>query len=224
MGMRRFVSHELPLSLPPLDLQLHNLQRDGRIDTPLDDRGLVELRELIYIVKQTVEPGYDWQSSFNDVHHLEWPARAYQSLPHSQLNPQEFRNLAISKAYVPRVFHNWVHRITEPPPVPDVEVMYYRTEAQRAAFALFKTVRASRGLIRLKSLSEQELHSRLIQNFDEFSNDLELTRSIPAEFQLLDIADYTPRNIEDMFSIQSQLGKIATIPVATRIISLPAVA
>ncbi|MEP6710204.1 MAG: hypothetical protein ABJA64_00605, partial [Candidatus Saccharibacteria bacterium] len=101
---------------------------------------------------------------------------------------------------------------------------FYRTEAQRAAIALFKTVRASRGLLRRKGLGEQELHDRLIQNFDEFSNKLEIARAIPAEFQLLDISSYRPKGVEDMFHIQSQLGKIATIPVVTRTVSMPAAA
>lgn len=224
MDARLFVPHEQSYSLPPRELQRFTLGHDEKLQTPLDDYGLVDVSELIYQVKKTVDPSYTWDSPFNDVHHIQWPSRQYQYLPHSQVNPQEFRNLSISKIYTPRVFHNWVHRITEPPPPPPIEVMYYRTEAQRVAIALFRTVRAGKGLKRRKGLNETELESRLIQNFDEFSNRLEIARTIPAEFQLLDIHDYAPKSFEDMFKIQSQLGKLATIPVVTRSISLPAVA
>ena len=180
--------------------------------------------ELIRQDKQAVDPAYTWGSSFNDFHHLLWPSRAYLHLPESKIIPLEFRNLSIIKIYAPRVFHNWVHRITEPPLLPSKEVMYYRTEAQRVVVALFKSMRAGRGLTRRKGLQEFELESRLIQNFDEFSNRLEIARTIPSEFQLLDIINYNPKRFEDMFKIQSQLGKIAMVPVVTRSVSLPAVA
>lgn len=122
------------------------------------------------------------------------------------------------------MFHNWVHRVTEPPLLPEKEVMYYRTEAQRVVIALFKSMRAGKGLTRRKGLSEAELEFRLIQSFDEFSSRLEVARTIPREFQLLDIVDYDPKSFEDMFKIQSQLGKIAMVPVVTRSVSLPMVA
>src|SRR5215216_6283145 len=121
----RLDEHHKPpsLYLPPPDVWLHNPYKSDLIPTPVDERGLVDLRELIKVMKATVAPEYDWRSPFTDDHHLQWPNRWYESIPDSEYNPQRFRGLMISRADTPRVFHVWTHLITEPPPVPDDDIM-----------------------------------------------------------------------------------------------------
>lgn len=215
MSERLHVSHVQP-NLPPPEFRLHDPKLEGRIPTQLDERGLVDVLKLIDQVKQTVDPEFKWQSSFNDVHHLQWPSNQYASSPEAELNPREFRNLAISKIYVPRVFHNWVHQVTEPPPMPSDEVMRYRIEAQRVVLALFQSVRMGRQLTRNKQISDAKLEDRLVECFDEFSTNLERVRLLPREFHLVDVSDYEPNTIEDMFLIGRSLGKVAMVATVTR--------
>lgn len=196
--------------LPPPELWLHNPHTDDRIPTPLDERGLVNLTELIKQTKKTVDPGYDWASEFSDIHHLQWPNADYANEPDNPANPHEFRNLAISKLKVPRNFHNWIHKVTEPPPVPSAEVMYYRIEAQRVVIALAKVAGVCEMLTQKDEISEAKLKERLVQNFDEFNHMLETARSMPTEFQLVNLADYQPHTIEDILKISTLLGKAAS--------------
>ncbi len=103
--------------LPPRDVQLHDPRRDGLLETPLDERGLVDLDRLVDLARATVSPEFGWESRENDVHHLQWPRRHYDIAGAMvDVETQVFRNLVNRKAYVPRIFHNWVHYITAPPP------------------------------------------------------------------------------------------------------------
>lgn len=209
--------------MPPHELRLHNPKRDGLLPTPVDERGIVDVKKLITNVKATIEPEYRWKSLTNDVHHLQWPSNRYADAPDADLDPQEFRNLAVSKLIVPRVFHNWTHHITEPPPVPSDEMMHYRIEAQRVAIELFQTIRSSRFDSRDKSLTDEELEQRLIRHFETFSTKLELARlAIPSEFQLIDFTDYQPKDYHDMYKISSKIGRAALVPTIVRQLTRPA--
>ncbi len=196
--------------LPPPDLWLYNPYAEGRIPTPVDDRGLVDMTELIKQTKKTVDPSYSWESGYTDIHHLQWPNAEYAYEPYSPANPHTFRNLAISKLRTPRIFHNWIHTITLPPPMPTAEVMRYRIEAQRVVLALARVVNFCETLSLKDEISEAKLKGRLIENFDEFNEVLEDARSVPREFQLINLANYRPNRIEDMFKITSLIGKAAT--------------
>ena len=109
-----------------------------RLATPVDERGLIEISKLVEAVKTTIDQKYKWQGP-NDVHHFYWPEHNY---PHDDARSrntsrQVFHNLPIHKGLVPRVFHNWLHSVTEPPEMPDREVMTYRVEAWDVAKYLF---------------------------------------------------------------------------------------
>jgi hypothetical protein len=214
--------YKLPSAfLPPQELWRYNPYREEPIPTPLDERGLVDVAKLIHQVKATIEPHYDWHSSFSDIHHLEWPDRWYENLSDGKVNPHQFRNLAISKIYIPRIFHNWVHRITEPPPPPDEEVMRYRIEAQHVAMVLFRTVKHSKTLARKRNLSDEQLEDLLTERFENFSTTFELAKQTPKPFQLLDFEEYELRDIYDMVHIGTELGKFAVAATMTRTIAQP---
>lgn len=66
--------------LPPRDVWLHDPKKDGLLETPLNNRGLVDLDALVAGVKSTVDPSYDWTSTFNDVHHLQWYEARYPNV------------------------------------------------------------------------------------------------------------------------------------------------
>jgi hypothetical protein len=192
--------------LPPAELIAPQF-RTGRkkIETPLDSRNLVDAPKLFQEINKTVDSSYDWKSRFNDTHHLQWPSRTYDENI-DNLHPQEFRNLAISQWVLPRVLHNWIHKITEPPPIPNPEVMKYRIDAQRVVTSLFSTIRISNRIVS-RQLSDAKIHHMLVQKFDEASQKIADAKRIPPEFQLVELPDTPISSIEDMSEIGSKLGK-----------------
>lgn len=126
--------------LPPQDAWL--IDPEEKIETPTDDRGLIDVDRLIVDVKATVDPSYTWRGD-SKVHHLYWPASIY---PYGEVQSQPstahvFRNLPVNKALIPRVFENWLHKITTPPEVPDEEVMRNQIDAWDIAKHLFASGR-----------------------------------------------------------------------------------
>lgn len=124
--------------LPPEEVWLINPARD-KLLTPVDERGLIIIPELIQAVKGTVDPSYKWPPHLS-VHHLYWEGWWYESRFAGD-SARKFRELSIHKALLPRIFENWLHKVTEPPDVPDPEVMEYRVKAWNVAESLFRSVR-----------------------------------------------------------------------------------
>lgn len=124
--------------LPPLE---YRRQPDERIPTPVDERGLVLLPELIEAVKSTVDPVYVWPQGrqHESTHHLYYEKGDYPREDGNEFDPYAFRNLAIHKVELPRVFENWLHLVAEKPQRPSREVMAYRIESWRVAKELFRS-------------------------------------------------------------------------------------
>ena len=208
--------------LPPRELWLFDpTQEKELLPTPIDERGLVDTMGLIALMKSTVAPGYEWDSPFTDVHHLQWPNRWYKEMESQETSPDVFRNLAISKVRVPRVFHNWVHKTTEPPEMPSEEVMEYRIEAQRVALSLFREVKIPKSIARRRGFDDEGLERLLVQRFDAFSNVFEQAKQSPREFQLLDYNQYELRGVDDMVLIGTKLGRFAVTESATNRVRRP---
>ncbi|MGH7240959.1 MAG: hypothetical protein ACREGB_01540 [Candidatus Saccharimonadales bacterium] len=128
--------------LPPPDVWLVDPRKD-KFETPVDDRGFVDVPNLIQAVKDTIDSGYEWPSDAN-IHHFYWKEEWY----HSRLigaNALRFRELPIHKALLPVEFHNWLHQITIPPDIPDPELIRRRNESWTVAEDLF---RSSRNVVR----------------------------------------------------------------------------
>ncbi|MEP7205081.1 MAG: hypothetical protein ABI716_02720 [Candidatus Saccharibacteria bacterium] len=210
--------------LPPLEYRLYNPDVDGRIPTPLDERGLVDAPELFQEIAKTVNPSYEWDSAFNDPHHLQWPNRWYLdevcNPATKAANPHEFRNLAISKWILPRVLHNWIHKVAEPPPVPSNEVMFYRSEAQRVTTALFMTVRSGRRSIGSSRLTEKKIHAKLTPTYRDISQRLTALQAVPPEFRLIDLSEYHAGNVPDVLKIEAALGRCARINTADNALAI----
>ncbi len=206
--------------LPPIEVRLINPAE--KIPTPTDDRNLIDPQRLTTDVLSTVDPDYTWPKGLS-VHHMYWPAANYPYNNKVEVNPAHFRNLAVHKILVPRVFENWLHKITEEPPVPDPEVMHYRVEAWKVAKELFKTARgtvqwrrmAERRRIRLALdptilraefngedvEGEQVMQTIFERNFRTLERQLRRQERIPAEFRLIN-SESSPE------SIAKTLGKL----------------
>jgi hypothetical protein len=202
--------------LPPESDRLWSIEKQGKLETPLDSQGLVSLDGLVKLGKQTVRADYLWASAFNDVHHLQWPAASYaQSL---ELPGHEFRELVQRKAYLPRQFHNWLHRITLPPPIPSEEVMRYSIDAERTARALAVTAQLAVRLTRMPGIPESKLVKRLEEQFENYTLYIENAREVPEEFQLLKLAEVEAKSIDEMLLVNKRLGKLALhlVPIRFR--------
>ncbi len=208
--------------LPPRDVQLHDPRRDGLLETPLDERGLVDLDRLVDLARATVSPEFGWESRENDVHHLQWPRRHYDIAGAMvDVETQVFRNLVNRKAYVPRIFHNWVHYITAPPRVPSEEVMRYSIDAQRVAMSLSRTAQLATKLARHSVLPPERLRERLDQEFENYNLYIDNAREVPREFSLMTIEElemFEARSVDDLLLLNKRLGKKALdrIPVVQR--------
>lgn len=203
--------------LPPRDTWIYDPKINGRLETPLDERGLVDLDRLVVLAKQTIDPDFTWQSNENDVHHLQWPAAAYKN-QRAVHDGYQFRELVNRKAYVPRLFHNWIHLITEPPPVPDEEVMHYSIDAQRVAMSLARTASLATQLTRRPGISQRELIHGLDMQFERYNLYMDNAREVPEEFRLIAINQIEAYVPEDLLAVNKKLGRLAIdrVPVIQR--------
>lgn len=205
--------------LPPREVHLFNPEKNGRMPTPLDERGLVDIDALVQLAKEAVDPEYDWASMESDIHHLQWVSRRYDVVTaFLGVDGNTFRNLVNRKAYVPRVFHNWVHYITEPPPVPVEEVMQYSIDAQRVALSLARTAGLATKLTTHYRLTDAQLRQRLDEEFIHYNLFVENAREIPPEFSLLALEQIEAKTIDEMLLANKHLGQLALdkIPIIQR--------
>lgn len=202
--------------LPPAEFRRHNIKTDGLIETPLDERGLVDLDKLIDVVKLTVDSTYKWSSSRNDIHHLQWYSALYENDENSLVDSKAFRDLTSRKTIIPRTFHNWLHHITEPPPVPDPEVMQYSIDAERVAISLARTAMRAVRLSRNKTLDSRLISHRLELALDHYNSCLEKARQIPDEFSLVSLEKIQANSIDEMLENNKIIGKLAVSRIAVR--------
>ena len=206
--------------LPPEEVRLWEGSRDGLLDTPVDECGLVDLDELVQLGKELVVPGYDWSSPFNDVHHLQWPKSQYarDDIRHA------FREQVQRKAYLPRRFHNWLHLVTLPPALPSEEAMRNSIAAEKTARALAATAERAVRLTRKKGVSEAQLARRLEEAFDTYTLYVENAREVPEEFQLVKLEEIEANTVDEMLAANRHLGKRALhlIPVRYRALQVAA--
>jgi hypothetical protein len=158
-------------NLPPAEFWLIDPEKK-KIKTPTDSRGLVIVDELIESVKAYVDPTYKWHLR-PDVHHLYWPRETYRlvdGVTDGHTPAMRFRDVCANKIYIPRDFHETIHRVTMPPAVPDAEVMLPYIDGWRIARGVFKIVqdvvqteRLSRRRVRLNSEGRRQLTADEVQ-------------------------------------------------------------
>ena len=211
---------QAPPWLPPREMWLHDPAKDGYLETPTDQYGLVDLDNLVALVKASVCSEFSWESPLNDVHHLQWFGRNYPVTKGENdiVNMNEFRELINRKAFISRVFHNRTHQITLPPPIPSKEVMLHSIKAERTALQLYRTARLATRLTRMPHIPEKKLIQRLDEEYENYTLYVENAREVPKEFSLLAIEEVEARNVDEMLLVNKRLGKLAldTIPIRHR--------
>lgn len=109
----------------------------GRRNTPVDDRGIVEIDRLLLTVKDKIEPDELFvPGEGTDVHHFYYPEARYET----ELE-QAFRELPPNKGRLPRGFHEILHEVTSPSLVPDEAVMRGFCESWAIAESLLRAAR-----------------------------------------------------------------------------------
>lgn len=208
------------LWLPPREMWLHDPAKDGYLETPTDQYGLVDLDKLIALVKGTVSPEFSWESPFNDVHHLQWYARNYPVTvgENDVVNMNEFRELINRKVFISRVTHNRAHQVTLPAKVPPNEVMLHSIKAERTALQLYRTARLATRLTRMPHIPEKKLVQRLNEEYENYTLYIENAREVPKEFSLLAIEEVEAQSVDEMLLVNKRLGRLAldTIPIRHR--------
>lgn len=104
------------------------------IETPYDEFGIVDKKELLRSVMGSVSTEFYWGGSYEGPHHLMWPRRFYEGdgLSLRKKIPMHFRSSQTLRVILPRDLHDYLHKVTEPPIAPPLDVMeqYYREQAQ----------------------------------------------------------------------------------------------
>lgn len=193
--------------LPPQEYWLIDPARE-KIETPVDDRGLIKVDELITCVKRTIDPDYIWPRHLSG-HHIYWEKEWYEGR-----EARTFRELSVHKILVPRVFENWLHKATIAPRVPDEQTMRERVLAWTLARNLFEHARdvvvwERRGKRREELLmvkpwilppafrGEDKIGKEYIQqqtqrHFDGFLQGLEKYEQVPREVRLVEQPSQNP--------------------------------
>jgi hypothetical protein len=216
-----------PSDLPPRDAWLVNPfdPKFEKLITPTDDRGLILIDQLIDDVKSTVDPTYTWPGNL-EVHHFYFFDSWYPNLRELPApdNPAIFRNLAIHKGLMPKVFEAWLHAITLPAEVPELEVRRHRVKAWWVAQNLFKSAKetlrweelvASRRQLIVNQpdilkrefngsdeIGEAYMQEVMEKNFHRFEAHLKAHEAIPEEFRIIETEEPT--------KIISSLGRIVS--------------
>lgn len=138
-------------ALPPKEVWQYDLD-NMHLEMPVDERGLVDTQELVDTVASVVDSDYVWPNRLS-VHHLYWHEQWYRS---SFAGPyaRSFRELPINKILVPRQFENVLHKVMEPPAVPQIDVMRQQMDSWVVARNLFASVRS---VVRLEKSEERYL-------------------------------------------------------------------
>lgn len=131
MTLERGLSYADNQSLVPIMDKTPMLERRGsrivcpeKIDVPLDEYGIPRRVQLMRRVLDTMETQHIWTGGY-DVHHMAWPGVWYRKLLDEDdgMFGSAYRGAGSLKVRLPRQLHNYVHTISEPPPMPDEEII-----------------------------------------------------------------------------------------------------
>ncbi len=202
---------------------LEVFRREYLLETPNHD-GVVDHDALIALMRQQVDPDYRWEAPFFDEHHLSWYAALYESPNHAKPElAHEFRELPTNKLWVPRQFHNFIHAVTEHPPVPEPEVMREKIREFRRNQFIFRV--ASQAITiqeQLERASVIKMPNGEVMLVDKVTrrtyHDPEALEERRAEFVrvvieqykrgFIDLADLSPMDIVDRTEIEARLPEV----------------
>lgn len=190
-----------------------------RIETPVDERGLVKEEELFVEMARIISTDFEWRDQPDDVHHLYPYKNLYVDLGKDYV---DFRNLAINQALLPIQVHWLTHKVTEIPSVPAREVVIKRKEGFIVAKKLFG---AASNVVRFREARDRKyrafvqregvddpldldfIKTRYENNLTAVEMFLEENEGIPVEFRLVE-PDYGVDIEDNVVPIVNQLARL----------------
>ncbi len=209
--------------LPPEEVRLINLRKDGRLETPVDPHtGIVDRQALMQLMRETVVPEYTFRAPHigaqKSDHHLQWPHYRFESV---------FRNRRTRRTNIAPIAHNWIHESTFPPAALSEEVEREYTGGQvfadelrsiashpmyigREALRIYREVyphmgTEQRDIVRREVREDKKLDLEFA--FDSFSHIFEQARTAPAEFQVINYDEVRLDNVTDMMHVVHLINK-----------------
>ena len=132
------------------------------VETPYNEYGLVEIGPLFTRLLGSVAVEHVWRGNNAGLHHIMWPNRAYRELmPASDREVAvEFRTAPTLMIDIPRQMHEYLHKVTEPPTMPGIDIMqqYALEQQQVRKLAAIVSLHGRSRLLRLTK--EQAENSR----------------------------------------------------------------
>lgn len=130
------------------------------IETPYNQFGILDKQELMSQIIGSITVSHYWLGDYVGPHHLMWPRNAYQNMsPRSARDvATKFRGSPSLKLILPRQLHDYLHVVTEPPRVPDTDVMEQYNVEQFNVQRLYDTIRFHGGQHLGKKTLEQRNH------------------------------------------------------------------
>lgn len=144
------------------------------IETPYDEFGIIDKRELFRRLLGSVSADFYWGGSYEGPHHLLWPRSNYTSGSAQPQRPlsERFRGAPSLRVIVPRDLHDWLHEATQPPRVPSRDVMWHHDHEQGQIMRLYDTIR-HRSLSKIHDMSHDQKEAYRLQRFHELLDEMD---------------------------------------------------
>ena len=167
------------------------VRASDKIEVPLDEFGIPRRVELMRQVLATLETAHHWTGGY-DVHHLAWERDNYRHIIlDGELIGASYRGCSSLKIIIPRQLHNYIHLVSEMPPVPEIEIMRQYALEHNQVYRLHDTISldsyvAFPELDRLPHEAKEELR---LQSFQRKLVDMEdgKLNVMPDRAELLDL-------------------------------------
>lgn len=178
MSSERFLSHSRRHTLAPLvpksgllTFKNNKVFVTDRIETPINELGLPDSRQLVKDVLATLSVEHYW-TGIHDVHHMNWPRADYQKADEAnqELSAARYRGAGTQKIRIPRQMHDYVHLTTVPTAVQDYNLMRQVSIEQSQVDRLHDTV-SLKNLADFDMTEEVKEYYRL-KNFREKLDDM----------------------------------------------------
>ena len=144
------------------------------IETPYDEFGIIDKRELFRRLLGSVSVDFYWDGSYEGPHHLLWPRSHYTTggaHPERPLS-ERFRGAPSLRVILRRDLHDWLHEATQPPQVPSREVMWHHDHEQGQILRLYDTIR-HRSLSKIHGMSHEQKEAYRLRRFHELLGEMD---------------------------------------------------
>ena len=152
MGKRRLLFHEAqPLVglIEKSELLVGNefggVNVDHKLATVLDEYGIPDRVKTMKEVLGSIAGKHVWTGDY-DLHHMSWPRTHYTQYADDDGTRLgiNFRNAGSLRVVMPRQLHDYTHAVTEPPPVPSVDVMRQYALEHGQVGRLYDTIKSAK--------------------------------------------------------------------------------